>query len=119
MKTVYIVDDDPDIVLIYKKFLEKNGYNVKYDYSGIEFLKNVEKEKPDIILLDIMMPEMDGYEVCERLKSNPKTRKIPVISVSVRNSIAMDVKLRPPCESHIPKPLINQNLLREIENLLD
>ncbi len=82
--TVLVVDDSPENIDVLKAILEKD-YKVKVALNGAKALKIVEnQELPDIILLDIIMPEMDGLEVCRRLKSNIKTRKIPVIFVTTK-----------------------------------
>jgi len=70
-KTIMVVDDNPDIITIVKTILEGKGYNVLSAYSGPELLTCLEGQKPDLIVLDIMMPQMDGLEVLTRLKGAP------------------------------------------------
>jgi len=82
--TVLVVDDTKENIDVLNGIL-KQEYRVKFAISGEMALSIAEKSKPDIILLDIMMPEMDGYEVCHRLKENPVTRHIPVIFVTAKN----------------------------------
>ncbi len=79
-----VVDDHPDLVEILRITLESKGFNVRCAYSGKELLAVLEKEKPDLILLDIMMPQMDGLEVLTRLKENPDTASIPVIFLTAK-----------------------------------
>ena len=77
---ILVVDDESDIVDILKYNLEKeNEYTVHAAYNGTEALAIAKKEKPDLILLDIMMPGMNGFEICKNLKSEPETKRIPVI----------------------------------------
>jgi CheY-like chemotaxis protein len=84
MAKIMVVDDSPDIIWIYTTILEKAGHTIISASSGEEALRILEKESPDLILLDIMMPGMDGWEVCRRIKENEKTKKIIVVMVSVR-----------------------------------
>jgi len=76
---ILVVDDEPDVVEVIGHTLEGDEFEVLRAYDGISALDVVEAEKPDLVLLDIMMPMMSGYEVCEQLKANPVTQDIPVI----------------------------------------
>lgn len=77
-----VVDDDPSINLLLSKFLQGKGYDVVTAWDGEEALAKAQSEQPDLILLDNMMPKMDGPEVLEHLVQSPKTRHIPVIMVT-------------------------------------
>ncbi len=77
--TIMVVDDDPDLVDILRARLEHREFNVMCFYSGSQALAGVKKQKPNLIVLDIMMPEMDGLEVLRRLKAAPETSSIPII----------------------------------------
>jgi len=70
-KRILVVDDEPDFCSIVQMNLEKEGFAVELAYSGVEGLEKVQANPPDAIVLDIMMPEMDGYEVCKRLRAIP------------------------------------------------
>jgi DNA-binding response OmpR family regulator len=83
-KKILIIDDEMDLVLIAKQRLEASGYNVVWASNGDEGLKLAAKEKPDLILLDILMPKKDGFETLQRLKSDMLTWGIPVIMLSVK-----------------------------------
>jgi DNA-binding response OmpR family regulator len=78
-KKILVVDDEPDVVTLIARTLVSEGFDVVTAYDGIAALDIAETESPDIVLLDIMMPMMSGYEVCQQLKSNPQTQSIPVI----------------------------------------
>jgi len=80
--TIMVVDDNPEIVAIVRTMLEEDGFNVRCAYSGKELFADLEKQKPDLIFLDIMMPEMYGLEVLRRLKAAPETSSIPIILLS-------------------------------------
>ena len=82
---ILVIDDLPENLRLIEKILSKEGYKIQLAANGELALMSVTKFMPDLILLDIMMPDMDGYEVCKKLKSNPNTRDIPVIFLSAIN----------------------------------
>jgi two-component system alkaline phosphatase synthesis response regulator PhoP/two-component system response regulator VicR len=83
-RKILTCDDEKNIVRLIQVNLERQGYEVVTAYNGRECLEKVETEQPDLILLDLMMPEMTGFEVLEVLKADPKTAKIPVIMLTAR-----------------------------------
>ncbi len=83
---ILVVDDQPINIKLLQRKLERQGMDVYVAYNGRECLDTVEETKPDLILLDIMMPEMDGIETCQRLKSNPVTETIPIIFITAKAS---------------------------------
>ncbi len=89
---ILVVDDTPQNLTILTRILKKQGYRVRPAINGQVALKAVNSAIPDLILLDIMMPDIDGYEVCKRLKGDPQTRDIPVIFVSAKMEIPDKVK---------------------------
>lgn len=78
-KNILVVDDDPDVVTIIKGILHSGEYEVQSVYRGQEVFARLEEKRPDLIILDIKMPEMDGFQVLKRLKASPETSSIPVI----------------------------------------
>lgn len=84
--SILVVDDQPINVQLLKRKLEREGIRVTAAYNGLEALDLVKKSKPDLILLDVMMPDMDGIEVCQRLQANEDTRGIPVIFITARTT---------------------------------
>lgn len=84
--SILVVDDQPINVQLLKRKLEREGIRVVAAYNGLEALECVRKDRPDLILLDVMMPDMDGIEVCQRLQANEDTRSIPVIFITARTS---------------------------------
>ena len=76
---VLVVDDEEHILMILKDSLEFSGFQVVTATNGLEALEQVEKESPELVVLDIGMPKLDGWEVCRRLKADPKTQSIPVV----------------------------------------
>jgi DNA-binding response OmpR family regulator len=81
-RKILLADDEEDIKIVLRMFLESRGYEVCTAYDGLDAIDQARKEKPDAILLDIMMPLLDGFEVCKKLKADPATAAIPVIMLS-------------------------------------
>jgi DNA-binding response OmpR family regulator len=81
---ILLVDDNPQNLQFLGELVEKNGFECALATSGAQTLDFAQREKPDLILLDLMMPEMDGYEVCRKLKARPLTRDIPIIFLTAR-----------------------------------
>ena len=78
-KYILVIDDDPDLVETVAMMLESKGFEVGMAYDGIEGEESIKERRPDLIVLDIMMPRKDGYVLCSELKASEKTRDIPVI----------------------------------------
>ncbi|MCI5207820.1 MAG: DNA-binding response regulator, partial [Candidatus Electrothrix sp. ATG2] len=89
---VLIIDDDESLLLTTKLVIENEGHNPRTATNGIDCQRLVQEKKPDIIILDLMMPGLDGYEVCQRLKGNPSTENIPVIFLSSHDTPEEKVK---------------------------
>jgi CheY-like chemotaxis protein len=118
-KTVMVVDDNPDIVTIVKTILEGKGYGVQSAYSGAEVFNLLAEQKPDLIVLDIMMPQMDGLEVLTRLKGEPSTATIPVILLTAKvqyEDVLGGYKMG--ADYYITKPFTSTQLLNGINLLL-
>jgi len=110
---VLVIDDDPYIAELIKDHLEKGNFEVKTAYSGSKGLEIAEKYKPDIITLDILMPDMTGFQVAEILEKNKVTRDIPVVFVSVVNGLHKEV-IEKQGKTLIPKPINFKRLLQII-----
>ena len=118
-KTILVVDDDPDIVAIAKTILEKEGYVVQTADSGMKAFSLLEEQKPDLILLDVMMPKMTGLEVLTRLKGTAATSSIPVILVSAKvqqEDMLRGYKLG--AYNYIFKPFTSTKLIKGINLIL-
>jgi DNA-binding response OmpR family regulator len=83
-KTIVCIEDEPDMIHLIKLILKRKGYNVIGAHGGKEGLETIYKEKPGLVLLDLMMPEMDGWEVYQQMKADPSTSEIPVIVVTAK-----------------------------------
>lgn len=120
-KKILIVDDEPDILLILRKILEKEGYKVIDAESGEEGLKKIKEVKPDLALVDIMMPGMDGWEVCRRIKENEDTKDITVAMLTVKTEDPDKVKSfdEALADWHIAKPIKRERLIKTVKWLLE
>jgi DNA-binding response OmpR family regulator len=118
-KTIMIVDDSRTIAWIVRETLERQGYNVRCAYSGQEALEWLDRQMPDLVILDVMMPNMDGLEVLAKIKGSPKTSLIPVIMLT-SNSDHDDVLkcYRLGADYYIIKPFKQSELLHGIELVL-
>jgi CheY-like chemotaxis protein len=89
---ILVVEDDPRVVIFVEDNLEAMGFEVLIARNGVEGLNKAREEKPDLLVLDVMMPEMDGYEVCRQLKADPKTRQIPILMLTAKGQLRDKVK---------------------------
>jgi signal transduction histidine kinase len=113
--TILIVDDTPANISVLMAFLEKNEFDVMVAEDGAMALQTVQYSNPDLILLDIMMPNMDGYEACEKLKKDPKTMNIPIIFMTALSDTGEKVKgLELGAVDFITKPFKNEEVLARI-----
>ncbi len=118
-KTIMVVDDNPDIITIVKTILEGKGFQVLSASSGAECLEALKTQKPDLIVLDIMMPEMDGLEVLTRLKGMPGFASIPVVLLTAKvqyEDVLGGYKLG--ADYYITKPFTSTQLINGINLLL-
>lgn len=117
--SILIVDDTPDNLRFLSKFLSQKGYKVRNAINGYLALTAAKAAKPDLILLDIQMPDMDGYQVCHILKTDPETYEIPVIFLTAMNSVIDKVKaFSIGGADYITKPFHLEEVLIRIENQL-
>jgi DNA-binding response OmpR family regulator len=123
-KYILIVDDDPDLVETVAMMLEAKGFEVGKAYDGIEGEDAIKKRRPDVLVLDVMMPRKDGYQLCQELKSNKWTNDIPIILLTAvgeavpttRWSHAEGMAIE--AEDFIPKPVDAATLVEAVERLL-
>jgi DNA-binding response OmpR family regulator len=119
-KEILIVDDEPSIVVPIQFLMEQQGYNVLVAENGEDALDAIYKYKPDLILLDIMLPRIDGYEVCEIVRLNPEYRDIKIIFLTAKGrevEIAKGLALG--ANAYITKPFSNTQLVAKVKELLD
>lgn len=118
-KRILVVDDEVDIVDMVKMRLEANDYDVITAYDGPEGLAKARKENPDLIILDLMLPKMDGYKVCAMLKRDQKYSSIPIVMFTARAQES-DEKLGKElgADAYITKPFEPKVLLAKIQELI-
>jgi len=120
LKCILCVEDEPEMIDLIRLILGRRGFEVKGATGGVEGLKMIRDEKPDLILLDLMMPDMDGWEVYQQIKADEKTKGIPVIVVTAKaQSIDKVLGLHiAKVDDYIAKPFSPQDLLNSVERVL-
>ena len=123
-KKILIVDDDPDFVEAVAMILKPKKFEVVTAYNGKEGLEKVKAERPDLIVLDVMMPEKDGYSVCKELKSDPKWNHIPVLLLTgvvshiPTTRYTQEMGMETEADDFLDKPVEPEALVKRIEVLL-
>jgi DNA-binding response OmpR family regulator len=119
-KKILLIEDEKDLVETVSSRLEANGYEVISAYEGLEGLDKAKREKPDLIILDLMLPKMDGYKVCRLLKFDERYKKIPIIIFTARAYESDKEMAKEVCaDAYITKPFEPQALLEKIRQLLE
>jgi len=116
---ILVVDDDPDIVEMISDILDMEGLSIIPAYSGTEALEKAKAENPDLILLDVMMPDIDGFEVCDKLKDDEKTAHIPIVMVTAKKDSASYLDaITVAADGYISKPFEISELVKEVKKWL-
>ena len=124
MAKILVVDDDPDLVESVTMILESNNHEVIQAYGGIEGLEKAKAEKPDAIVLDVMMPDKDGYEVCKELKGDPEYSDIPILLLTAvvsqipNSSYTSRMGMETEADDYVDKPVEPGELVKLVERLL-
>lgn len=117
-KLILVVDDEQDLLEIISYNLKKEGYNVIVAENGRAGLELAKEHKPDLILLDIMMPVLDGIQVCKMIKEDIHLKKIPVVFLTARAEEEMEVKgLDSGADDFLPKPISNKKLISRVRTV--
>ena len=124
-KRILVVDDEPDFAAIVQKNLKKEGFDVEIAYDGVQAMEKIKANPPDAIVLDVMMPEKDGYEVCKELKQSDEYCNIPIVMLtavadhvaSTRYSHADGMSME--ADDYLPKPASAQDITDSLRSLLD
>jgi DNA-binding response OmpR family regulator len=117
---ILIVDDEPNIVLSLDYLVRKKGFTPFIARNGSEALAIAEKEKPNLVVLDIMMPDIDGYEVCKQIKANPSLEHTKIIFLSAKSRQEdIDKGLAMGADQYVTKPFSTKQIMQEIINLLN
>ena len=123
-KRILVVDDEPDFASIVQSNLAKEGFDVEIAYDGVEAMEKIKANPPDAIVLDVMMPEKDGYEVCAELKKDDKYKDIPVVMLtavadhvgSTRYSHADGMSME--ADDYLPKPASAEEITASVKGLI-
>lgn len=116
--SILVVDDNKITTKLLKRYLEANGFVAREAYDGIDCLEKVEEEKPDAIVLDVMMPRMDGNETVKKLKEQEHTKHIPVVIVTALNDIPNQLKsIESGADDFLSKPIEEKLLIAKVKLL--
>lgn len=118
MAKILVTDDEKDVVELLKFLLEKDGHKVTTAHNGKDALAIAVKELPELILLDVMMPEMDGYTVQTRLLEDPKTKDIPIIILTAKGQLRDVFAMSANVKAYIEKPFDPKTLRQKISESL-
>lgn len=118
-KTILVVDDELDILKVITFRIEKAGYKVLQAVTGQQALDLIKENRPDLIILDLVLPVIDGYEVCKRIKNNDEYKQIPIIILTASCTSDFDKKLKDTkADGCLIKPFDIEELLAKVKNLL-
>ncbi len=119
-KKLLLIDDDPNLILLVKDYLEFRGYNVVTAENGREALEILDDNVPDMIICDVMMPEMDGYSLVKHIREEPSTNRIPVLFLSAKGQSQDRVKgLNEGADVYMVKPFEPEELVAQVESSLN
>jgi two-component system response regulator VicR len=120
MKKILVAEDEQDIMEIFKTALENNGFTVEPAYDGEEALRKINESKPDLVLLDLMMPKVDGFNVNLRLKENPETAEIPVVVITGKGNAKefFNLKEGATIAAYYEKPVPVKMVINRIREIL-
>ena len=123
-KKILVVDDEPDFASLVQGNLEKEGFEVDVAYNGVEGIEKVHAAAPDAIVLDVMMPEKDGYRVCAELKSDARYADIPIILLTAVASHVTSTRyshadgMSTEADDYLPKPASAEQITESVKGLL-
>jgi len=119
-KRVLVVDDEPNIVLSLEFLMKKAGFEVEVARNGREALAALDREPPDLLLLDVMMPEIDGFEVCERIRSRPEWQGTKIVMLTARGRESERERgLALGADAYVTKPFSTRELVEKVKAMLD
>jgi two-component system alkaline phosphatase synthesis response regulator PhoP len=123
-KLILVVDDDPDLVEAIGMKLESKNYRVAKAYDGIEAWDKIQEERPDLIILDVMMPRKDGYKLCDELKNNPEYQDITIVLLTAVGSAVTSTRythqegMSTLADDYIPKPIDLDKLMSVVDDFM-
>ena len=117
---ILVVDDEPNIVLSLEFLMKKEGYNVTTASNGVEALEFIKQLRPDLVLLDVMMPRMDGYEVCQAIRDDPELSSVRIIMLTARGrDVERDKGMALGADDYVTKPFATRELVEKVNSLLE
>ena len=124
-KRILVVDDEPDFALLVQGNLQKEGFDVDVAYNGVEGLEKIKQNPPDAIVLDVMMPEKDGYEVCAELKKDDRFAEIAILMLTAVEDHVTSTRyshfdgMSMEADDYLPKPASAEEITDSIKSLLN
>ena len=118
-KKILVIEDDPATSRLVDYSLRHEGYQVISASNGLEGLRKAISESPDLVILDVMLPGMDGFEICHRLKSEPATAQLPILMFSAKaQEIDKDTGIKVGADDYLTKPAAPSEIVSRVEKLL-
>ncbi len=119
-KRILLVDDEPSILLSLEFLMEQQGYDVQTATDGDEALQAMSEKLPDLILLDIMMPKRDGFEVCQTIRANPEWKETKIILLTAKGrEVDQEKGLALGADDYVTKPFATQELVKKVKMVLE
>ncbi len=116
---ILIVDDDPSTLALEERILQREGYQVLIAVNGLQALREAMAEEPNLIILDLMLPGMDGFEICECLRNSQETSSVPVLVLSAKGrEVDKTAALESGADAYLAKPVSVSRLLGQVEDML-
>lgn len=117
--SILVVDDEPNIVLSLEFIMQNEGYDVTIAKDGEEALQAIKEKVPDLVLLDIMMPAMSGYEVCQRIRANPEWKNIRIVMLTAKGrEVDQEKGMAMGADDYITKPFATRDLMARVKMIL-
>ncbi|MFP5501218.1 MAG: response regulator transcription factor [Candidatus Sericytochromatia bacterium] len=118
-KRILIVEDEPDLVEVLSIIFRAYGYETEVAGDGVSALEAIAEKRPDLVLMDVMMPRMNGLEVCRRLKQDPATRALPVVLLTAKaHDVDKASGLEAGADAYLAKPFENADLIATVQRVL-
>ncbi|MFH1369152.1 MAG: response regulator transcription factor [Elusimicrobiota bacterium] len=119
MKKIVVIEDDPDVTLVLQELFPAPEYEGHYFTSGTKAIPRIEEILPDLVIMDLMMPSMSGFEICQQLKRSGKTRNIPLVAITGYDSRDNRLKIfAAGIDDYLPKPFDVKVLMKKIKALI-
>lgn len=119
VKKVLIIEDDPAISRLVDFSLKREGYETATANNGLDGIRKAKYEVPDLVILDVMLPGMDGFEICHRLRTESDTEKLPILMFSAKaQEIDKTTGMKVGADDYLPKPAAPEEIIKRVEKLL-